>query len=110
KIACRPRVREMVEVMMISGAPDSAITFGLQKRLRFSATVEALELYRHYFWDLQLLDTSSLQALLFLRHERVVDSQDPEIKGQFNALRKGIHKDPRLAAAKLPATPLAGLL
>jgi len=102
--------RELVEVMILSGAPHQAIVFGLNARLHFVATVEAIDLYRHYFWDVDLLDTTELRAFLEMRLERVMAHDDPKMRAQYSHLWRQRHNDPRIVASKLPVSPLAAMM
>lgn len=110
KILERPRLRELVEVMILSGAPHGAIVYALRARHGYQCSSSAIDLYRHYFWDIDLLDSSDMRALLMLRYEKVAESRDPEIKWQYTALKKAYHNDPRVMAAKLPISPLSALM
>lgn len=106
----RAKLRELVEVMVLSGAPDEAVVYALDRRRHHRCSLEAIKVYRHYFWNTELLDTTEIRALLNMRFEGVLDSRDPHLKVQFSALNKVKHSDPRMAAARLPASPLTSIV
>jgi len=110
KVLDKPRVREVVEVMALSGAPSDAIAYALQVRTNFPCTEQAVNLYRHYFWDIDLLDSNEMRAFLQMKQDRVAESADPEIKYQYTYLNKNKHTDPRIVASKLPVSPLSAVL
>jgi hypothetical protein len=106
----KPRLRELVEVMVLSGAPSEAISRALAVRARYICDEHAITLYRHYFWDIDLLDSNEMRAFLKLRLDAVAGSNDPEIKAQYTHLTKSRYTDPRVVAARLPTSPLSALL
>lgn len=110
KILEKPRLRELVEVMIVSGAPTDATVYALEKRHRFSCSEYALALYRHYFWDIDLLDSNDMRALMRFKYEQVLDSPEPGVRKQYDALKKSFHSDPRVVASRLPASPITGML
>lgn len=110
KILERPRLREVVEVMMLSQAPMKAIVYGLKVRHKFECTELALKLYRHYFWNLDLVDTTETRAIVHRRFENVVNDQRSEIRGQYGVLHRLRSADPRVAASRLPSSPLTALM
>lgn len=110
RILCRPRIREVVETMMLSGAPNSAIVSAIGKRHQFRCDELAIKRYRHYFWNIELLDSVQMRALLDMRHSKVLDSLSKDVKNQYGSLHRMRHTDPRVVAAKLPHSPVAGLI
>jgi hypothetical protein len=106
----RPRVRELIEVMMLSGAPDTAVEDALVFKFGFEIAPKCVKLYRHYFWNLELLDTTETRAILQMRFENVLDSKEPGVKAQYSSLSKNLYTDPRVSAARLPGSPLTALV
>lgn len=106
----KPRLRELVEVMTLSGAPSEAIAKALAMRIRYRCDPSTITLYRHYFWDIDLLDSYEMRAFLALRLERVAGNADPEVKAQYFHLHKMRFTDPRVVAARLPTSPLSALM
>jgi hypothetical protein len=110
KILEKPRLREVVEVMVMSGAPTAATVYALEKRHRFICSEYAIGLYRHYFWDVDLLDSNEMRVLLKLKYEEVLSSTDPQIRLQYDSLKKTFHSDPRVVSSRLPMSPITGML
>jgi ribosomal protein L20 len=110
KVLELPRVKEFIEAMVLSGAPDAAITYALGVQRGFRCTNAVLERYKHYFWNTELLDSTDMRALLRLRVEAAQHSKEPEIQMQMSALHKASFNDPRKVAADLPASPITALM
>lgn len=111
KILNKPRWRELVETLLISHAPLEAVAHGLQVRHGFQANAEVIRLYRHFFWDVDLLDTAEMRALLEMRFTGAFEkTDDPQRLAQMPSLARSRHGDPRLVAAKLPNSPLTSML
>lgn len=110
RILEKPRLRELVEVMVMSGAPTDATVYALELRHGFKCSEFAIALYRHYFWDIDLLDSNEMRALLRIKCDQVLSSPDPKVRQQYDALKKSFHSDPRVVAARMPVSPLTGML
>lgn len=110
KIVEASRPRELVEVMILSGAPHEAVVYGLKMRMDMIVEEDAIDYYRHYFWDVDLLDTTEMQAFLEMRLEKSVLHDDAKIRHQHSYMKKQRHNDPRSVAARLPVSPLAALM
>lgn len=110
RIVCRPRIREVVETMILSGAPDNPVALAVGKRHQFRCDALAIQRFRHYFWNIELLDSVQMRALLDMRHSRVLDHHSKDVKNQYGSLHRMRYTDPRVLAAKLPHTPLMGLI
>lgn len=108
----RPKAKEFAESMLLSGAPTSAIAYALnQKGLK--ATAEGVTRYRHYFFNVDLLDSTEMRAAILLRSDPVaqgVDMHDPESAARASAVKKAAWSDPRKVASELPSTPMAALI
>lgn len=112
-----PRAREFVETMLLSHAPNEAIA---KTVLRYGQVCSrrAIELYSHYFWNVQLLDTSEMKLFLNWRLEKIAtprrfiapDGQLVVDEKIGTAARKASYQDPRRLAAELPFSPFAALL
>lgn len=110
EILDKPRIRELVEVMILSGAPHDAVVHALAVRSNFRCDEKVIDIYRHYFWEIDLLDSADMRALLKLKYDEVLNSNDPQIKYQYEALKKSFYDDPRVVASKLPVSPLSALV
>jgi hypothetical protein len=95
-----PKLKEFVEAMLLVGAPAEVIARGARRVSPTSpVTGEGVERFRHFFWNIDLLDFTEMRALLDKRG----DSGDPSYKKAFK-------KDSRRIAAELPFSPLSALL
>lgn len=107
----KPRAKEFTESMLISKAPFVAIAYRLGDlyKTRY-VSVRALELYKHFYFNVDLLDSTETRAALYLKVDRLVESEDPEIAAQGRALKKASYTDPRRTAANLPQSPVSATI
>lgn len=110
RLLTKPRVRELVEVLIMSGAPDEAVSDAAGSRFQFRLEVGAVARYRHYFWDVQLLTTNELRALIDMRPTDVLDSSEKEVVKQYAHLKRMRYTDPLAVAAKLSHSPIMSLI
>jgi hypothetical protein len=111
EIADRPRAREFVESMLLSVAPALAIARRLADMYRMRGmSVRGVELYRHYYFNVDLLDSSEARALLQLKISRLANSDDEEERRHADALKRAYYTDPRRTAASLPHSPVSALI
>ena len=112
KVLSKPRWRELVETLLISHAPLEVVAHGLRSRFGVTqADEETVRLYRHFFWDVDLLDSAEMRALLEMRFTGAFEeSRDREKLAQIPSLTRMRHGDPRVVAARLPSSPLASML
>lgn len=110
RILSRPRWRELTETMILAGAPEDVIVHALRVRMKASVSDIGIRRFRHYFWNVDLLDSMEMRALLDLRHSGALASEDAATQRQHATLRAFRHTDPRVVAARLPSSPLSGLV
>jgi hypothetical protein len=111
EISDKPRAREFAESMLLAMAPPLAIARRLSDMYRMRGmSVRGVELYRHYYFNIDLLDSTETRAILSLKIERLFDSQDPERRNQGLALKRAFYTDPRKIAANLPHSPISALI
>lgn len=110
RILAKPRWRELVESMALSGAPNEVIAHALRVRMQGRVTEDSIKTYRYYFWNIELLESMEMRALLELRHSGLLAPDDANTQRQHVALRAFRHTDPRVVASRLPSSPLAGLI
>lgn len=109
EILATPRAKEFVESMLLVNVPLTAIAGFVTRQRKIFCNVEALELYKHYFWNTDLLDSSQMRMLLQLRVD-VLAEHVPEFKDKKSVLKSAYYKDPRTVAANLPYSPTSALL
>lgn len=102
----RPRVKEVIESTLLSGAPSEYVCSVLLRTQRTVCSPKALDLYEHYFWNLELLDSSQMRVLLQLRY----NSLEGDSEGVQRMLKGAYYQDPRRVAAELPYSPTSTML
>jgi hypothetical protein len=105
----KPRVREFIESMMLAQVPYAAIADCVTRKYKTYCTVEVLEVYKHYYWNIDLLDNDTMRILLQWRVDNAANNI-PVFKGMGRALRGAYYKSARKVAADLPHSPSAATL
>lgn len=105
-----PRIKEFVESSLISNVNPVAIAMAATRQYRFECDSRAIERYKSFFWNIDLLDTTELRALLQLRIDALEDHANAEIKSQHAAVKTASYKDSRRAAADLPVSPISAMI
>jgi hypothetical protein len=106
----RPRIKEFVETMVVANAPAVAISHACTKQHRFECSSVVIERYRYFFWNVDLVDSTELRALLQLRFDNVETHRNPEVASTYKAVRSASYKDARKTAADLPFSPLSAMI
>ncbi|WP_394831779.1 hypothetical protein LVJ94_35210 [Pendulispora rubella] len=102
------RAKEFIETMLLSHAPLGAIAMGVTRYRGVGCSPRAIELYRHFYWNVDLLDGPEVRTLLELRYQKLLRSDKPVDKALAAAAKKA--RDPRQMAAELPFSPLGAML
>lgn len=112
RILNKPRLREVIETMLLSDAPYSAISHAMDVRYSVAFSVESVRLFKLYFWDIDLLDSFEMRTLLDMRHSGVLGNIEAHKDAllQLPSIKRMRHTDPRVIAARMPHTPLAAAL
>jgi len=110
RILQRPRARETLETMVLSGAGDEPAALAISRKHKIPCGSLAVVRYRHYFWNVELLDSTQMRALLDFRNADVLEHPNKEVKNQFASLNRMRHADPRVIAARLPQSPVTNLI
>lgn len=111
----RSRAKETIESMSLVNEPVAFISHRV-KMLGLKCTPEAVERYQHFYWDLNLVDSTEIRALLRMRVEWMQIPRDPGMMLapdqwlQYESLHKAAYKDPRRTLVEMPITPVAGML
>ena len=110
KILALPRAKEMVETMMIIDDPPILILHRLES-LGLRTDKKSLVRYAHHFWNIQLVDSTELRALLDMRFKtELPDDAGGKDVARGLSLRKAAYADPRLIAANSPSAQAASLI
>lgn len=109
-----PRAKEVIETMAMAGEEPSFISHRLEG-LRISSTPTAVERYLTYYFDLRLVDTLELRALIRMRVEHLAVREDGrelsvQERRRLDALRKSAWRDPRVLICDHPQSPLGVIM
>lgn len=104
----KPKAKETIETMLITRSAPGWICLAL-KRQGFGATPEAIERYKHYYFNVDLVSRTELQALLVSR-AAPMETKDKTEQVLASNLAKANNTDPRVLTSKMAITPLAELM
>lgn len=105
-----PRIKEFTEAMILSSAPPAAIAHALTRQKGFACTEQEVARYKFFFWDVDLLDSTEMRALLQFEVDQVASHTEEGIRSQHDSLKRAFYTDARRTAADLPFSPLSALL
>lgn len=105
-----PRAKELVEAMTLTHVPVRAISIALSRQRQSNFTDGSIKAYQRYFWNIELLDSTEMRALLIHRANVAELSQDPEVQAQAKPFRSASYTDPRRVAAQMSHSPLGARL
>jgi hypothetical protein len=105
-----PRAKEMVEAMTLTHVPPRQIALALSTQRGSFFDEEAVNAYRRYFWNIELLDSTEMRALLFQRAAVPELHQDAEVKAQAKSFKSASYTDPRRVAAQMAHSPVGARL
>jgi len=105
-----PRHKEFVEAMVMAYAPFDAIADSLSRHKRFKCRPKAIELFKQYFWNIDLLDSVQMRALIDIRASSAAFHADERVKGQSGPLKKAYYSDPRRLISQLPYSPMSAVM
>lgn len=108
-VLATPRAKEFVETALISHPPLASIANAIAQRHQIYCTAPAIEVYKHYFWNIDLVDSTQLRLLLSLQVE-LSAAHVPELKGHQDILRHAYYQDSRKVAAEMPYTPMGAMM
>lgn len=108
KVLDTPRAKEFMEAMLLVNAPTSAIATFITSSRGVYCTAEAVDVYAHYFWNVNLLDSTQMRLLLRMRVENAAEL--PDFKDKKKVLTAMYYKDARTVAAELPYSPTSAML
>jgi len=104
KVLDKPRIKEFIETMTLSGAPHASIALSVEKQWGLSFGLAALQAYLKYFWDLEVLETSEVKVLLYQRFHGA------HLGSLASGAEAAYKTDPRKAALDLPHSPVSAML
>lgn len=107
-----PRGKEMTEQMLFSGAEPLWVSHTL-KRLRFTATPRTIELYKHFYFNTDLVSETEMRAIMGMRSDLEVSSSDNDelnFKAAYKLASKSHIADLTTNAAISPFSRILGML
>lgn len=110
----KPRAKELIETMVIAGESHGVIAHRLRS-IGSTVKVRAVKRYCGFYWNVELVDSTELRALLRMRVEHPRYRDDgmeplPEQRLQMFAMNKVQYQDPRRMMVDMPVIPMAGLM
>ena len=110
KLLEKPRIKEFVETMLLSHAPSAAIAARVQV-MGTLATTGAIEEYKKYFWNIDLLTATQFRTLITMEFDQNIgDNDSAQTKSKKKAMKKASYLDSRKLAAELPNSPITALM
>lgn len=107
-----PRGKEMVEQMLFCGTEPVWIS-QLLKRIQFNATPRAIALYKHFYFNTDLVNETELRAIMGMRSELEINNQDVD-ESNYKASYKQAFKSKTASlttnSAVSPFSRIIGLL
>jgi len=113
RVLRNPRAKEFVEAMILSHAPLLEIASAVVRYRGMHCTGPALEQYKKYFWNVDLLDSTQMRTLMHYRVEvsgATGENASKEDRALNAAAKKASYMDPRRLAADLPYSPVTALM
>lgn len=87
KLLDHPQGKELVESVLAAGGEPSWAC-AILKRVQFKATPRAIDLYRHYYFNTKLLNSTELRAVLHMRSTLEVDGSDGDARSYRHSYSK----------------------
>jgi hypothetical protein len=108
------RAKEVIEAMSLVGEAPAFVSHRV-KLLGLKCTPDAIKRYLHFYWDINMVDSTELRALMQMRVEWMQVPREgmmshPDQWLQYETMRKSSYKDPRRMLLEMPVTPVAGML
>lgn len=108
EILNKPRVKEMVESMTLLREPYALVVVRLQRAGLGSYRAGDLQRYCHFFWNLDLVDSTELNGLMQIR-ANLTDGDDVLAVAATKAMVRASYNDPRYSAATSPIPVVAAM-
>lgn len=109
KLLDHPRGKELTESLLASGA-EPVWVVSMLKRVHFKASTRAIELYRHYYFNTDLVNSTELRAILAMRANIEVNGLDPDARAYKTAYYKASKSDVMALPTTNPLSPFARIL
>jgi len=103
-----PRAKQAIEAMVLVDDPDELICRRLAS-MGYGCAARDLKAYKHYFWNMKMVDSTDLKTILVNRAESVLQGNDAGNQARYKAMRSAIYQDPRYMVATSPIPQLAAI-
>jgi len=105
-----PRLKEAIETLLITRAPYNYIAMVLASRERRQCAPLAVQRFAEHYFNVDLVDTTELRALIEVRSSYGAASTDPDETALAGAFATEHRKDPRRTVARMPSPTLGTML
>jgi hypothetical protein len=109
KMLGNPHAKELIESSTLAGA-SSEWTHALLRRQKINSSVMAVEYYRFYYFNMNLIDPEERKAFVMNRAAAIPPSNDPVEQSLNDCYRRAMWDSERMQAARTSVTPYSGLL
>ncbi len=105
----KPRAKEFIEAMAMLNAPTSSVARIVTRDKGVPCVAADIDTYLSFFWDLSLVDSTEMRAIIKLRVSHSQFSGE-DIEAQMEALQSTYWGDARKIAADLPSSPWSAMI
>lgn len=109
KLLDHPRGKELVESILSAGG-DPLWACTMLKRVNFKATPRSIDLYRHFYFNTDLVNNTELRAILGMRAVYESGSSDPDERSYRFAYNRAARSNVTSLMASAPSSPFAHVL
>lgn len=104
-----PRGKDLTEQMLFSGSEPLWVS-SILKRVQFDATPRSIELYRHFYFNTDLVDGTELRAIMGMRAHVDVQSGDPDELNYRDAYKAASKSDLANLTTNSPLSPYSRIM
>jgi hypothetical protein len=104
----KPRAKELIESMLLTRSSLEWINSSL-RRMQITSTVQAVDYYRFYYFNLDLVDPDAIKAFM-LNRAVVPVTNDPNEQRLNELYRQAMLQSERVQSAQMAITPFAGIM
>lgn len=105
-----PRAKEYVEALLITHVPLINIQDGLARKYSFRMSIAGLERYKYFYYNVDLVDTTEMRALLQYQDDVAKKHADVDVAAQGRFLERARYGDARRVAANMPHSPYTSMV
>jgi hypothetical protein len=105
----KPRAKEFIEAMAMLNAPTAAVARIVTRDKGVPCVAQDIDTYLSFFWDLSLVDSTEMRALIKLRVSHSQFSGE-DVEAQMEALQGTYWGDARKIASDLPSSPWSAMI